>query len=105
MSGEKHTRGPWRVYADFRTELCRVTQDEFTTLVGWDIESDDEVIVGCEGIIPGPTSEANARLIAAAPDLLEALEAFLNEADEGHVSVDTDKAARAAIAKAKGGAA
>lgn len=44
-------------------------------------------------------SRANARLIAAAPDLLAALRDFLAEADAGHVSVDTDRRARAAILK------
>lgn len=45
---------------------------------------------------------ANARLIAAAPELLEALATFLAEADAGHVTFEADRAARAAIAKARG---
>ena len=53
--------------------------------------------------------EANARLIAAAPDLLAALEALVGEADLGEVDLDDDdraklEQARAAIAKATGGA-
>ena len=55
------------------------------------------------------TNEANARLIAAAPDLLEALEDMLAQAEfaaevrggEGHMKHAMRKA-RAAIAKAKG---
>ena len=52
--------------------------------------------------------EANARLIAAAPDLLAALEALVGEADLGEVDLDDDdraklEQARAAIAKATGG--
>ena len=44
-------------------------------------------------------NEANARLIAAAPDLLEALQGVLRVADRATVEFD---AARAAIAKATG---
>jgi hypothetical protein len=47
---------------------------------------------------------ANARLIAAAPDLYEALAAFVAGADAGYVSVEVDQAARAALAKATGNA-
>jgi len=57
-----------------------------------------------------PERLANARLIAAAPDLLAALEATYASATEAGglggayltVSGDTIRAARAAIAKAKG---
>ena len=48
-------------------------------------------------------TEANARLIAAAPDLLAALEGVLNEVNRsGGLSFSTYKAARAVAAKAKG---
>ena len=49
----------------------------------------------------GPQQEANARLIAAAPDLLEALQGLLNALPSAttHPAV---KSARAAIAKATG---
>lgn len=47
-------------------------------------------------------NDANARLIAAAPELLEALEGVLRVADRKTVEFD---AARAAIAKARGEAA
>lgn len=43
--------------------------------------------------------EANARLISAAPDLLEALEAVVSVADRATTEFDL---ARAAIAKARG---
>jgi hypothetical protein len=45
---------------------------------------------------------ANARLIAAAPDLLKAARAFLRGADRGRVGIKTDRALRMAIAKALG---
>lgn len=47
-------------------------------------------------------AKANARLIAAAPELLEALKGVLRVADRKTVEFD---AARSAIAKAEGGAA
>jgi hypothetical protein len=51
-------------------------------------------------------SEANARLIAAGPEMLEALYGLLDVADGGgHLTEGDCAKARAAIAKATGGAA
>jgi hypothetical protein len=50
-------------------------------------------------------AEANARLMATAPDLLAALEALMGPIDGMQANLDAAKAARAAIAKATGGAA
>lgn len=46
--------------------------------------------------------KAEAALVAAAPDLLEALENVLNQYREGKLSSADLKAARAVVAKAKG---
>jgi len=58
---------------------------------------------------PSPMGEANARLIAAAPDLLEALRDLLSRADldqsathDGLENCDALARCRAAIAKATG---
>jgi len=57
----------------------------------------------------GQENLTNARLIASAPDLLSALEGMLEHADMGEIHDEETlcavNAARAAIAKAKGGAA
>jgi hypothetical protein len=99
----KYTPGPWTVEADMRIEECRATRAELSYLAGWNITSQSEEIVGCEGIIPGPTSEANARLIAAAPELVEALRNILTEFvgpyEEGYSSVSD---ARALLARIEG---
>lgn len=95
----KHTPGPW-------------TADEWAT--GYTVSSDLEHYSVChlEGC---NNAEANARLIAAAPELLAALEAFIGlpfpmpgqkSSNRGWSDFQAycDQA-RAAIAKAKGGAA
>lgn len=92
----KHTPGPWRAFdaSDMHEPhlgpVFVVGPERFHTVAevrpG---ETDDD--------LPAQTP-ANARLIAAAPDLLAALEGVLRVADRATVEFD---AARAAIAKAK----
>ena len=85
-----HTPGPWRtfVWNEFAGEA--VIQNVSVITDNVDIayfrRATDEVM-------------ANAQLIAAAPDLLEALEDLV---DEYGVAVSTEKV-KAAIAKARGG--
>lgn len=68
------------------------------------VDSDGDTICN-----PSPMGEANARLIAAAPELLTALQAIIDEAgpmmglDDGPGSINRiARIARAAIAKATG---
>ena len=94
MSGKndtKHTPGPWKL-----TE-----HDERSAR----IESRLEFIARIEGIDWGSEEcKANARLIAAAPDLLEALKNLLWQHDNnaGQLCGMALQDARAAIAKAEG---
>jgi hypothetical protein len=93
---EKHTEGPWEWDANV-----------------WDYDPEQEapwlVSAGNDKVLFGQigcTSEANARLIAAAPDLLDALAVLIELVsfqicDDGHPAIIN---ARAAIAKATGGA-
>ena len=93
----KHTPGPWTVNAYNEIESGAVR------ICSVDIEETNAGLNGGEG-------QANARLIAAAPDLLEALRlqvsAFdgdaLDEIEEGYGLATAQRvdAARAAIAKA-----
>lgn len=65
----KHARGPWAFVPDVRDYG---NGDE---VVGWNVYGDcgAREIIGCEGILPDDDGGANARLIAAAPELLEML--------------------------------
>jgi len=78
----KHSPGPWQ---------WRMNPDGYGYMVY--SESADELIMS------GVDVEADARLIAAAPELMEALRAVLKEADR-----DTESfiAARALIARVEG---
>ena len=94
-----HTPGPW---------TARIQKNKSHADLGWIIEHSNGRIgwaslayadTNREAGADDPSREANARLIAAAPDLLAALEGVLRVADRATVEFD---AARAAIAKARG---
>ena len=93
----KHTAGPWKydgdyVWADSIGGYVANPQTEDMTSGKFICTRD------CQEII-----DANARLIAAAPELLEALEGMLEYSDliDVYNSRDTNKA-RAAVWKARG---
>ena len=85
----KHTPGPWIV----------VSRGMFSPKV-----VDANSLGICHTTYAPTGAEANARLIAAAPDLLEALKEIVDAADgAGWEQLDPSfKKARAAIAKATG---
>lgn len=91
MSEMKHTPGPWRVVVD----------DSASQVTGFPcIEADNYQVVGTEGMYDDiETDFANAHLIAAAPDLLEALKNLLAD---NLMETPSTIAAYAAIAKAEG---
>lgn len=94
MSAVQHTPGPWIYYADLPSAEPNwhivTTANKMRVLANVHVEPGNLV------------DQANARLIAAAPDLLIALKQLLSIAeDEGVVGDDTTiPACRAAIAKA-----
>jgi hypothetical protein len=88
---DKHTPGPWELIAPHQTSgwgLCVGSGEQITAR------------------IPAYAGrEADARLIAAAPDLLEALKAMLEvcyDLERDDATVTAVSAARAAIASAEG---
>jgi hypothetical protein len=88
----KHTPGPWTATADPYSDVV--------------VDASGREIA----VVMDPNGEANSRLMASAPDLLEALVLLLPFAidglDDRGCNVDEDEYilfARAAIAKATGG--
>ena len=97
----KHTPGPWEVRLSMGSQS-----------IAYDISSDDGRVCSSPRWATPREDEAlaNARLIAAAPDLLEALEAIMH-AHQADIEFDPDPdspahdawdMADAAISKAKG---
>lgn len=87
----KHTPGPWNIY--FNSQDDRVIRKMFED------GTESHVIARCRSGLE------NALLIAAAPDLLEALRCAVNDADAWGLADDECdwlSIARAAIAKATG---
>ena len=95
----KHTPGPWRVVEG----MLRFVMDARDRAIC-------EIAHSRDFTKPAPDGAANARLIAAAPDLLEALEACLDDdyafnsrtKDRAAALIDAKHNARVAIAKARG---
>ena len=87
MTKAKHTPGPWSYEMCHDTNYARITCD---------IKGGDN--------LRGYCGEANARLIVAAPELLEALQNMLGltEASDYMALSEIEKQARTAIAKALG---
>ena len=93
MEKQQHTPGPWRVNMD-----C---EDAFLGKIS--VEAGNSYYIA--QVDEGRSQLANARLIAAAPELLEALELLVdNPYREGTESDERlRRIARAAIANATGG--
>jgi hypothetical protein len=95
VSAAKHTPGPW-AFSAYTNDVCNF--EVFAS------GSSGEIVAGEYGV----TEEADARLIAATPELLEALRNMVDWLDDGNrqlsdaAAADVAKA-RAAIAKATGG--
>lgn len=100
MSETKHTPGPWRVVLNKKMPPgnCGIAgiynEGSCLTVVKWPRVKFD--------VSPAHRGEANAHLIAAAPDMLEALEIVQRSLDGKDVDLpDLCKKVAAAIAKAK----
>jgi hypothetical protein len=89
--GAKHTPGPWSANEYLPGDCWHIS---YGKRGNWIAE------VAVDGDQKG--AAADARLIASAPDLLEALQSLLDILAEGFISETHIDAARAAIAKATG---
>jgi hypothetical protein len=86
-----HTPGPWESYPH--------STEPITTIIGNRTEGIAKVLASGNREL----DTANARLIAAAPELLAELKDALAHASEDGYVIGNDKRIRAAIAKAEGG--
>ena len=114
----KHTPGPWSVSSNRGSVGAIACDTGFVAFPTCDPRQIDETRNAGESWLEmrertdverdalKAEASANARLIAAAPELLEALKAICDEQDanEGYATPATYDAARAAIAKAIGAA-
>ena len=96
-----HTPGPWKVYKE-------LTSRSGEWLIAMDAGDKGRGIAIAETRVATGDELANARLIAAAPELLEALQRLSAQCERlrlpGQPETDAEKTARAVIAKATGGA-
>jgi len=110
----KHTPGPWRIEGSQEDGLFYIVADQSKNWNNpvvcsfYDDVTPEDSICGAE-YESYPNAEANARLIAAAPDLFKALDdleslvsGWLSDANSPSRGIPAIVAARAAIAKAKG---
>jgi hypothetical protein len=96
----KHTPGPWRWDGD-PTNIDIFYRDQHAP---WLVSANDDIVLGGDMFA---TEQADAALIAAAPELLEALKAYVSLCGNTAHTVDREglfaawEAAEAAIAKAE----
>lgn len=95
-----HIPGPWAVSSENWNDINGPSDLD----MAYAINSDDWCIAEVWGDVPDDAAEGNARLMAAAPDLLEALKRSLDwlASYPGGGAQSAYDTARAAIAKAEG---
>lgn len=75
MSETNHTPGPWHVVSDGSSTKGAMDHTLYSKkkYLGTLCEGADDADLQSRGWLPNAEAEANARLVAAAPDLLETL--------------------------------
>lgn len=95
MSETKHTKGPWHCTKKHPRQISDAR--------GFKIAKCLRLTKGSNFSMPEEEAQANAHLIAAAPELLEALKAVLDSLFEsGRRDFEAEQRAEDAIAKAEG---
>lgn len=84
----KHTPGPWMIFQSGNIGSAEVRTPVHLVIASGNVKGENI-----------ETAMANARLIAAAPELLEALDNLVNTPE---VRIEDMQQARAALAKARG---
>lgn len=93
MTETKFTPGPWQTHiSEVRGDLCVISERAWIC---------GEILNRVRSI-PEEEARANAHLIAAAPDVYEALEAAANSAGFQYMWPNTRSKIEAALAKARG---
>lgn len=109
MTNTQHTPGPWQIgsrYGNTKVEIADASYNRAICTV-WTHQDEGSTVEPEKRFQPLPCGAANARLIAAAPELLAALwdiaEAEEHDGDASVCDFQTlQSIARAAIAKATG---
>jgi len=110
-SEKKHTAGPWEIWKGHTAVYAKVGLNTPGEIQGFCVAVCDPVDIDeIDAITEAQAlriARANARLIAAAPELLEALEAIMDSATDGREIpewlAERLTSARSAIRKARGG--
>ena len=95
----KHTPGPWLIA---ESVVSRHAVTNMRRIRSKNEGLEHGAVCDVYGIQDGSEASANARLIAAAPDLLEALQGIVSADDAHELTQKHIESARAAIAKATG---
>ncbi len=88
-----HTPGPWRLLQEYGLLTDEIGVDGRVVCTAWVRQSANRKDETGSKIVPWPEGEANARLIAAAPELLATLKALVS--DPRHVVEGTNALADA----------
>jgi hypothetical protein len=103
MPNTTHTPGPWTWLNDTNNARNDNEMDRAIGIQASDPGRDGSWVAVIEGdVFPIEEQEANARLIAASPCLLEALE-LTEAAHDDDTRIAASRARKAALSKARGG--
>ena len=93
-----HTNLNPEALADFTPGPWSVTQ----AILGWSVATQDRIPIAASDIGPEYKNVANARLIAAGPDMYKLLQRFIARRDEDVADLTLDSDVRALLRRVKG---